>query len=114
MLVGEWEATLKGEPGRFIFKDNSEADVIIGGKPLNDDENIAIQYLLDPSTKPMSLDIVFACKCNPHEYRLLTILEFLDDDKIKIRFDFQTGKRPEKFAGVDESNEVIFTKVTTN
>ncbi len=114
-LQGKWEgADSKNKVGSFIFYEDGRVDIILDGKSFSEEITKGIGrliYSLDSSISPMKLDII--CEDNNGNELgtvMKMIVQFLPDDKIKIRTLF-SDKRPEKFLEEDDANTIILSKV---
>ena len=93
-MIGEWQGKISnGLKVTFIFKDSNNFVGIWGN------ESIKGNYYVDFSGKPIKLDIDIGEKD-----KALTIIEFIDDDKMK--FQKAKFKRPTEF-----TDAVILYKV---
>jgi len=108
-LIGEWSSVdQSGKQGSFIFYKDGNADMVIEGKPM-EDENIKLIYFFDSSKEPMELDLIYVDNFNNEWVLMRGIVQFLTDNKIKIR-SFFNDNRPEGFLAKDDNNTLILLK----
>ena len=111
-LVGEWTGVSEGEEGSFIFREDGTANLIIKGKSLVDEEVMekgTLLYSFDPSKIPSELDLIGIDNSGNELGRMKMILQFLTDDKIKIRT-FFNDRKPKKFLAEDDEDTFILSR----
>lgn len=106
-IVGTWSGKDEtGSIGSFVFEADGSADLLTDGVSMKASlpkGEGSITYRLDPSTKPVSLDIIFARNGQP-VMTLQCIVEFLSPDKMRVRRPMGRS-RPTDFSG--PPNEII-------
>ncbi len=111
-LEGEWTGVSKGKKETIIFQKDGTVNFIVGGKSIADKVKGkgTLHYLIDPSKVPMELNlIVLDIYCNELG-RVKMIVQFLADDKIKVKTLFG-DKRPGKLFTEGDQKAMIFSKV---
>jgi hypothetical protein len=99
-LIGKWEGVDRtGKLGAFKFFEDRSIILIIDGRPLGgtDPDSLGrLTYTADFSKDPVTLDILGIDPTGGEHGKILMIIRFLTDDKIKIRT-FFNDVRPENF-----------------
>ena len=114
-LQGKWEGRdVSGKVGTVIFYEDRHIDLILDGKSMSkkfSKGNSRMKYSLNSSISPMELDIYAEDKYgDKYGKPAKMIIQFLTDNKIKIRT-FFSNKRPENFLKEDDETIIILTRV---
>ena len=113
-LVGKWEGVDRtGKLGAFHFSGSGDVTIVIDGKPLGSPEvngfgslKFTIDYLKDPAP----LDIIGIDQSGSERGRILMIVRFITNDKIKIRTYFNE-ERPENFDNESVDDTIILDRM---
>ena len=104
-LAGSWRAD---EKLRYVFSNDGFVTVYMGEQIMGGSDlfgNSILKYEIDFSKKPIRLDLVHFDKSNNKEKgRMAMIVEFLTDNKIKIKT-FNNSTYPETF---EENDKFVF------
>jgi hypothetical protein len=116
--IGFWKGVENGEIGYVKITENGFALFIIGSDSMGGEKftvngvDAKMTYRFDYNTKPIQVDfIVVRLDDNQEVGRLLGIVEFIGDTKIKIRFSFDNPERPIDFMPEGNSDTIILEKV---
>lgn len=100
------------------FKENGQYQIFNQGDTMGGDsykikgEKAKLTYVIDYGTSPINIDIVFTSFKSGQEFgRLLGIISFINDTKIKIRFNYHGSIRPKDFLPNDNTDTGIFNKI---
>lgn len=111
--LGKWEGDDETGVGYLILDDEDYATIKADGQVLGGKSSVVggtevyMLYKIDYSTTPFQIDfIIHQLKDDLELRRLMGIMEFVDDNNLKMALGF-TGGRPENFEG-DET--IIFKK----
>lgn len=110
-IVGSWYDV--HSQLRYIFDDEGFATVEVGYQKIGGrGENIgsALKYEIDYSKYPIPLDLIHFNKVeNRLTSKIAMIIDFIDNDNIKIRT-FMTNERPTEFKEKDHVNTVVLAR----
>lgn len=99
-LIGKWEGVDRtGKPGAFHFFEDGNVVLIIDGKPLGGPESGGLgmlRFTVDYQKDPIELDIIGVDPSGAEQGKILMIVQFITDSKIKIRTYFN-DIRPDSF-----------------
>jgi hypothetical protein len=99
-LTGRWEGIDRtGKPGAFHFFQNGSVILIIDGKPLGGPDSTAmgqLKFTADYTKDPIELDIIGIDSTGAERGKILMIVKFMSNDRIKIRTNFN-DERPGNF-----------------
>jgi hypothetical protein len=108
ILIGEWTGSdNKNQQGGFIFNKNGDAYFISDGQKFGgSDGNWTLKYQLDLSQKPIHLDFIGVDENGNTIREMLSIIEFISPDEIKVRTYFNE-ERPIDFLedGIEEEDQ---------
>jgi len=117
-LFGLWKGVDRGEVGFLRLDDKGVAifsfyDETLGGEDfMVNGVSAKLTYLVDSTKNPINLDfIVTNLDSNLELGRLLCIVEFIDDLKIKLRINFEGPVRPVNFMPVNNEETLILDKI---
>lgn len=111
-IVGKRKGVDKGEVGYFVFDENGYAFMEMQGQKLGGEnfvfegKNARMTYKMNDKVNPMELDIIVSIIGQKGEHKLKFIVEFIDDDTIKLASDF-TQQRPKEFSS---NNTIVFKR----
>jgi len=113
-LIGEWFGTDNfGTKVKLLLDNDGFVSLKI------DDQNLygrnvgglgSNTYRIDYSKSPIWLDMIQKDNNGNEVGRMLSIVEFINENKIRWRISYESGVRPEKFIPND-NNTIIMTKV---
>ena len=112
-FVGKWKGIDKNKTGYFIFEKDGTAmmnvgDKVIGGKDyFANGKKANINYTIDQTSKPITIDFIMSLDGVEKKKRLLFIADIINADSFKIASDFN-DERP---SGFTEHNTMVFTRV---
>lgn len=99
-LIGRWEGVDRtGKPGAFQFFQDGSVILIIDGKPLGGPDSTAmgqLKFTADYTKDPIELDIIGIDTTGAERGKILMIVKFMSNDRIKIRTNFNE-ERPRNF-----------------
>ena len=117
-LYGKWESTEKGDVGFFNFDEKGYAVLSVNNESLGGENYMYngitanLTYTVDYTTNPINIDLILTnIESNTELGRVLGIIEFIGNKKIKIRLDFEGIGRPLNFLPLDNEDTAILTKV---
>lgn len=89
-LLGQWRTKdpESGKPITFIFAPE-EKFYMVFTSPEGSLVALEINYLIDPTPKPMQLDLVFSSLES-----ILTVFEFTDEQKLRVELEGLTAGKP--------------------
>ncbi|QQS50962.1 MAG: hypothetical protein IPM71_15690 [Bacteroidota bacterium] len=113
-----WKGTdEQGEVGYLSFDSVGYAMIIIqndtlGGKKQTGSENKQVlTYQIDTNVTPITIDFIASLSDTKEELgRLLGIIEFINEKKMKIRLNFDTSERPKDFLPVGNIDTMLMEK----
>ena len=111
-LIGKWAGQDKNEIGYFIFQENGFAAFELQGQVFGGEEfefrgmKAKMTYKIIDNANPIQLDLVVKLLESDEENKLFCILEFIDDDTIKLALSFNET-RPTEFNGI---NSIVFKR----
>jgi hypothetical protein len=102
----------------FKFEKNGKCLIINPGDTMGGNsykikgEEAKLTYFIDYRTNPINIDIVFTSFKSGQEFaRLLGIISFINDTKIKMRINFQDSVRPKDFLQAGNTDTNILIKI---
>lgn len=115
--IGLWKGTDQGQIGFLSLKENGYAlfylnnDSIGGEKFTENGIDAKMTYTIDYDSKPIKIDFIVARLDNNEELgRMLCIIEFIGESKMKIRLNFDNSPRPIDFLPIGNSDTIILEK----
>lgn len=111
-IVGKWKGEDKGEVGYFIFDEKGYAYMQMNGQVVGGESFIfngkkgKMTYKVNSTVSPIELDLIVNIIDENAEHKLKFIIEFIDDDSIKLASDFGET-RPKVFTA---DNSLIFKR----
>lgn len=123
-LVGNWSATdNKGIKNKMVFSNDDFVSMTINGEFIdgknfvvkggkNNGQKGTLKYEIDESTVPMKMDIIASAieKGKPIEKgRLLAILDFINNDEIKINISLNQNRASE-FNEANEDSTILLQR----
>ena len=116
--IGFWKGIDQGEIGFINITENGYALFIISNDSMGGEKftvngvQAKMTYTIDYNTQPIKIDfIVIRLDRNEEVGRLLGIIEFIGDTKMKIRFSFDNPTRPIDFMPEGNGDTIILEKV---
>jgi hypothetical protein len=113
-LVGKWEGVDRtGKLGAFQFFEDGKVILIIDGKPLGGPDATALgmlKFTVDYQKDPIELDILGIDPSGTEHGKILMIVRFVSDDKIKIRTFFNDA-RPENFDEETIDDTIVLDRI---
>lgn len=111
--LGEWEGDDGSDVGYLILDEEGYATLKADGQVMGGKSAIVggveayMLYEIDYESSPIEIDFIIHNLADDEEMgRLKGILEFIDDNTLKLALGFQ-GSRPENFGG---SDAIVFTR----
>jgi hypothetical protein len=86
-IVGTWEGTYEGDDVRMVFESNGDFSIFVAA------DSETGKYTLDKGTSPHQLDLTYS-----DGREIFTILEFTDNDTIRMENNTPSGERPTGFS----------------
>jgi hypothetical protein len=113
-LVGKWEGIDRtGKLGAFQFFEDGNVILVIDGKPLGGPETDGLsrlRYTANFQKDPIELDIIGIDSSGAENGKILMIIRFIDNDKIKIRTHFN-DIRPDNFNEETIDDTIVLERV---
>ncbi len=113
-LIGKWEGIDRtGKPGAFQFFEDGNVILIIDGKPLGGPDSGGLgmlRFTVDYLKDPIELDIIGVDPAGTEQAKILMIVRFVSDDKIKIRT-FFNDMRPDNFDEETIDDTIVLDRV---
>ena len=114
--IGKWTGIDNhGNISSIILDKNNfvvfvEKDKTYGGESfVAKEKNYMYTYEIDYSKNPIQIDFVLTEKETGVEYRVKSIIRFIDDNTIEIRNE-RKSKRPKKFTGKTSKDTMLFKR----
>ena len=104
---------------KINFYENAEITIYIEGKRTNgksecDEKHCSISYTVNTSTKPSQIDLIYTDIISKKTNEVVKgIYELISPDKIRIKFERQTGIRPEGFSDSKQDGTAILDRIKT-
>lgn len=113
-LIGKWEGVDRtGKPGAFHFFEDGNVVLIIDGKPLGGSDSGglgSLRFSADYQKDPIELDIIGVDSSGTEHGKILMIVKFVTDNKIKIRT-FFNDTRPNNFDEETIDDTIVLDRV---
>ncbi|MDP2175784.1 MAG: hypothetical protein Q8K70_07745 [Bacteroidota bacterium] len=113
----QWKASQKGTYFYLnIFDDSTfvllkSKDTLVGNHMIYNNEITKSKINVDTLSKPHKLDLViYDANMTTVVFQYLGIFEMLGKQKMRVRFDFGEGKRPEHFQPLGNPETLLFIK----
>jgi len=116
--IGIWKGADNGQIGMLDFKQSGFVTLelnneIIGGEKFSQNGiDAQLTYSIDYNSKPIKIDFIVSRLDTGKEVgRLLGIIEFIGDTRMKVRINFDNPVRPLNFKPEGNSDTIILEKV---
>jgi hypothetical protein len=116
-LYGLWKGVDQEDVGFLSFNEKGFAMLSINNETLGGENfavngiNAKLTYLVNYSTNPIGLDLILTrLDSNKEVGRLLGIIEFIEDNKLKLRINFDSPTRPANFMPNDNDDSIILER----
>lgn len=113
-LIGKWEGIDRtGKPGAFQFFGDGSVNLIIDGRPLGGPDTGGLgrlRFSADYGKDPIELDIIGVDPAGAESGKILMIVRFVTDSKIKIRT-FFNDTRPDNFDEETIDDTIVLERV---
>jgi hypothetical protein len=115
--IEQWKASQKGtyfylsilDDSSFVLLKNK--DTLLGSQMVFNNENTKSKISVDTLSKPHKLDlIIYDANMTTVVFQYLGIFEMIGKEKMRVRFDFGEGKRPEHFQPLGNPETLLFIR----
>jgi hypothetical protein len=112
-IIGKWEGIdTAGRQGLFKFESDGIATIVIGGESIGGRDYLgrgSMTFSIDYLASPITLDLIARDPHGNEKGRILTIVEFISTDTIKIRTHFN-DIRPENFNDENSRDTIVLDR----
>lgn len=116
-ILEKWKASQKGTYFYLNFYNDSSfvliknKDTLVGNQMVFNNEKTITKINIDTLSKPHKIDLqVYDASMSTVVFQYLGIFELIGNQKMRVRFDFGEGKRPENFMPHGNPETLVFVK----